>query len=141
AGLVESWRVDGTLSLFAAEHGLEATLVAAGIRTQAIPEIVPSLAKVLHGDVEDGTAEGKLDVKLSVHRSGPSDLGLGRAFGADVRLEGLAYRGAPGGEILAGVESVAVEADRIDLPRGLVHVKSLEITKPRGLARRTESAL
>ncbi len=140
-GLVEHGRVEGELAPFAVEPGFRASLSAENVRTQGLVEIAPALAAKLHGDVERGTLEARLDGKLSVHRSGPTDLGLRRPFGADVRLENLAFRREPGGEILAGVDSIVADADRIDLAKGVVHVRTVEITQPRGLVRRTPTAI
>jgi hypothetical protein len=140
AGLVGSWRVDGHLAPFAPEPSLDAALAADGVRTQGLVELAPPLARFLHGDVDAGTLEGRFDAKLSVHRANPADLGFGRPFSADLRLEGLAFRREPKGEILAGVDSIVADADRIDPARGLVHVRSIEVTRPRGLVRRTPTS-
>jgi hypothetical protein len=135
AGLVDAWRIEGTARPFAEEPGLALTLAANGIRTQGIVDLVPDLAARIHGDVEDGTLEGRVDVRLDVRRSGRADSWLGQPFGAEARLEGLAFRDAPHGEVLAGVDSITVEVERVDRARGLVHVKSVDIQVPRGVAR------
>lgn len=140
-GLVERWKVEGEARPFADAPALAAVLSATGLRTQGLVELVPAAASAIHGDVEHGTLEGKLDLKLSVRRARPSDLGFGRPFGADLRLEGLAYRSEPQGEILAGVDGIEVDADKIDLAQQIAHVKTVEITRPRGLVRRTETAI
>ncbi len=135
AGLVDAWRIEGVARPFAEDPDLTLALAANGVRTQGIVELLPELAGRMRGDIESGTLEGRLDVKLDVRRSRRADSWLVEPFGAEVRLEGLAFRDAPHGEVLAGVDSITAEVERVDRARGLVHVKSVDIQHPRGVAR------
>jgi hypothetical protein len=139
-GLVEKLRVEGSLRPFADDPRLDLTIAAEGIRTQGLVEFDPSLARDRHGDVENGTLEGRLAVQLGVRRREREDFGLDRPFSAEIRLDGLAYRAEPGGDVLAGIDSIAVDVEKVDLEHGLVHVKSVEAAKPRFLARRIGNA-
>ena len=135
-GVVEHGKVHGTIAPFAEEPHFAAALRADGVRTAGVVELVPALASLLQGEVEEGVIEGSLDTVLFVRRARPMELGLSRPFGAEVLLEGLAYRDAPEGRILAGVDEVAIEVKRVDPARGLVHLESIEVSMLRAKARR-----
>ena len=141
AGLLERCRIEGELRPFADEPGIAMTLAGSGVRTQGLLEIAPALAVGLRGDVEAGTLEGKLDATFAVRRGRHGEIGFDRPFGGELRLEGLAYRSEPGGDVLLGVESIVADVAKVDPERGLVHVKTLDVVKPRGLVRRTPDAI
>ncbi len=136
AGVVERWRVHGELAPFAVEPRATAALAAEGVRPAGLLERAPAAAAGLAGELERGTLEGRLEATLLVRRARAAELGLGRPFGAELALAGLALRDAPGGTVLAGVDAVRASVERVDLARGLVHVKELVVERPRGLVRR-----
>lgn len=136
AGVVERWRVHGELAPFAVEPRATAALAALGVRPAGLLERAPAAASGLAGELEHATLEGRLEATLFVRRARAAELGLGRPFGAEIALAGLALRDAPGGTVLAGVDAVRASVERVDLARGLVHVKELVVERPRGLVRR-----
>jgi uncharacterized protein involved in outer membrane biogenesis len=136
-GIVDRAQVDGRLSLFAEEPRLEAQISATGLRTAGVVECLPTLAGKLSGEIEQGELGGRLEAVLTVRRSHPTDLALDRPFGGELRLQDLAYRDAPGGEVLLGVEAVEVLARQIDLQRGVVHLEQIEVRTPRAVLERT----
>jgi hypothetical protein len=135
-GLVEQCRIDGSLRLFGDEPGIDVTLAASGVRTQGLVEIVPSLGERMHGDVEQGTLEGRLDARLDLHHARSGDLGLDRPFGGEAKLDHVAFRAEPDGDVIAGMDAMDVDFATIDLEKNVFHIKQIEITRPGGLARR-----
>ena len=129
-GLVESWELAGSLQPFAAEPRIEARLVADGVRTRGLPEILPELASTIEGNLDAGRLEGALEATLFVRRARPFELGLDRPFGAEALLSELYFRDAPDGAILLGLDGVQIDARRID-PSGLVHLDMIEARTPR----------
>jgi len=140
-GLVASWEVAGHVAPFAAEPTFDAALEASGVRTAGLVEIAPALAGRVTGEVEDGHVAGRLAGTLAVRRARANDLGLSRPFGAELRLEDLAFRDAPGGVVLAGVDGVALEIERVDPKQNRVLVETLDVATPRASLRRSGTKL
>jgi hypothetical protein len=140
-GLIESWRLEGRTTPFAAEPKASAEWELTGVRTAGLVELVPALAQYLNGTVENGHVAGSLEGTLFVRRARPTELGLARPFGAELTLSNVAYRRAPDGEVLAGVERVHAELERVDLAESFVHVKLIEVQRPQGVARRNGMSL
>ena len=141
AGLVERFVLEGNATPFAEQPRAALSLEVEGIRTQGAVELVPSLAGVVSGDVEDGRFSGAVAASFTVRRTRASALGFDRAFGAEIVVSDVAYRDAPDGLVLAGVDRVEIDVERVDLDRGLVHVESLRVNDLRGAVRRDAESL
>jgi Domain of Unknown Function (DUF748) len=139
-GLLERANVEGRMTLFAEEPRIEAELQASGVRTAGLIECLPTLASRMRGEVENGELSGKLEAVLSVRRSHPTDLALDKPFGGELRLTDLAYRAAPGGDVLLGVDAVEIQAKQIDPRRGAVHLEQIAVRTPRARLERTADA-
>jgi hypothetical protein len=140
-GLVGAWSVDGRLAPFATEPTLTVGFEARDVRTAGLVELVPALAEQVSGTVEHGYAAGNLETTLFVRRARSTELGLSRPFGAELVLDGLTYRTEAEGEVLAGIDHVRADVERIDARRGLVHVKTIEVQRPQGVVRRNGMAV
>ncbi len=132
-GLVADWSIAGTASPFAPEPEVALSLAASGVRTAGLAELLPALGAGASGEVEDGVLEGRMRAVFDVRRARPNELGFEHPFGGDVVLEGLALRDGPGGRVVLGLDRLAAELQRVDTAQGLVHVRTLELERPRGV--------
>jgi hypothetical protein len=138
APLIGDFRIGARLAPFAAQPSFELQVLAAGIRGQGLTEVLPALSERIDGaELTDGRFRLDLESHLKVERRGPADLGLGRPFGLDLAIKGLELRNGEAGPVLAGIEELRVEAPRID-PRGGVHIRAIEILKPKGAVERSK---
>ncbi|MFT7671390.1 MAG: hypothetical protein ACI8X5_004108, partial [Planctomycetota bacterium] len=140
-GLVKHWSLSGEITPFASEPRFEAKFEATGVRTTGIIERAPGLEGLLEGEVEEGTFTASATGTLSVRRARPTELGISRPFGAELLIESVEYRDEPNGQILAGVDEVAINAKRIDLANSIFHLDTVEILTPRGKVRRNGMTL
>lgn len=125
---------------FADPATVQVELDAHDVRTQGLAELVPELATLVQGETERGLATSQLAVELDVRRRAPYDLGLDRAFGLDVRLEGTDYFDQPDGRSYAGVDQVLIEG-RVDPGRGIVQLKTVDVRNPHGFVRRDDEGI
>ncbi|MFT5050678.1 MAG: hypothetical protein ACI8QZ_002080 [Chlamydiales bacterium] len=74
-------------------------------------------------------AQATLDLaaRLDLRRRAPTEFDLSRGFGLEMELSNVAYRATPDGEVLAGVESVFLDAPRLGGGSGAVHVAELAV--------------
>jgi len=120
--------VDLELAPFAPdpEVGLELTL--AGLRGQGITELLPGLAAELDGSgLEAGELRARARGILHARRRGPLDFAFPRGFGFELLLEDVELVDGPGGERLAGLEALRVEALKVDPATGDVHLRWVEV--------------
>jgi len=139
---VGDMRVALSLSPFAPTPALELEVDVSGISgpglAQSLPELATSvdLSKLL-----DGHVTGQMTVTCDVARRGPAAFDLSSGIGVTVELTELGMRATRGGELLAGIERVFVDAPRLRPTAGDFPLASVEIVRPTFRARRTAEGL
>ncbi|MCA8943050.1 MAG: DUF748 domain-containing protein [Planctomycetes bacterium] len=112
-----------------------------GLRGAAIQAAIPSAVAGLDlSGIDGGSLRAALEARLEVRRRSPIDLDLGRGFGVEGQLRGFEYRAVADGEVLAGVDSVFVDAPRLG-GRGGQHVREITIDGVRGRIERDAEGL
>ena len=140
--LVASFGAASRISPYAAEPSLEVDFQASGIRGEGLLEAFPALAEKIDGrELADGRVRGRIETTFQVKRRYPADIGFAAPFGMRFNVKGAEFRGGQEGPVLLGLQDLAMEAPRIDPKTGGVHVKSLELTKPAALVRRTKEGV
>jgi hypothetical protein len=140
--LVRAWRLDLEASPWIAEPRLAAEFQAEGIAGGGLASVDPSLPVWIDGTgVADAVATGSLEARVKWKRRSPLDLDLRGGFSGELSVGRLEMRDAPGGEVLAAIDGIDAEIERVDLARGDVRVKTLEIRKPELRAWRGDDGL
>lgn len=129
--LVRHVEIDLTAAPFAEEATFSGTLNAKAISGQGLIDLVPELAGIVDGSsMTDGSLSGKLDARLRVKRSRPTDFDLRRGFEGEVNLSDITYRDAAGAEPVAGVEGISLEGIRVNEAFAGGSVKLMTISNP-----------
>jgi len=128
---VRAWRCDFEAAPWIDEPRFSARFLAEGITGGGLAAIDPSLLVWIDGTaVREGTATGSAEACLRWRRRSPLDLDLRGGFAADVKIGRLELRDAPGGAVLAALDGIDAEIERVDPARGDVRVKTLEVRRP-----------
>ncbi len=142
--LVSSLAVDVALSPFAFEPAVEAALDADGIDGAALASVLPALAGTVDtSEIGRGTFGARLAASVSARRRGPLDFSFANGFGAEVRLEDVSLRDEarpPEEAELFGFDELLVDVAQV-APSGDVHVRAIELARPRGGVARTPEGL
>ena len=140
--LIGAFGAAARISPYAAEPSLEVDFQASGIRGEGLLEAFhPSRRRSTADELADGRVRGRVEATFQVKRRYPADVGFSVPFGMRFHVKGAEFRGGPEGPVLLGLQELAMEAPRIDPKTGGVHVKSVEITKPAALVRRTREGV
>ncbi|MCC6672531.1 MAG: DUF748 domain-containing protein [Planctomycetes bacterium] len=140
--LCDRLELDLRVAPFEGEPELAFALGLHGIRGTRLLEVLPGL----RGEV-DATAlsDGELtvtgDAQVKVRRRSPLRPDFSRGFGLRANLRDLRFRAAPEGEVLAGLDAVRVEVQRVQPAGGGVHVRRIEVDQPRGRVRLDQEGL
>jgi len=125
------------LEPFAREPVASVSVEVRGLHGEGVTLLAPELSQVLDGrELRDGVLTAKLRARLGLGRRSPLDFDLSRGFAADAALESVELREGSGGELLAGLEALELEAERIDPKSGDLLVRSIEARNPRLRVRR-----
>ncbi len=115
-----SGEMDPSLQLQLNLNGLQGTAL-----LEALPEIAESIDPTA---LEKGHFQANLDVSLRPGRSSaPFD--LGRPFGLDARVHGVRLQDGEG-PTLIGLESLQLEATKVDLAGRELRLRSVELERP-----------
>ena len=114
APLLDQVALDLSFAPWQPEVHVAAKLRATGIHGGELGKLMPSLAERIDAStLGDGTAQLDLIADVDLHRRHPTDIDLGRGFGVELELRDIALRATPDGEVLAGIQSITVDAPRI----------------------------
>ena len=139
--LLDALSLDLTAAPWQPDCKITADFEASGLRGERLTEVLPALAEHIDGsELTDGSIRGTAELIVDLHRRTPTDIDFARGFGIDFELRGLEMRATPDGEVLAGVESVVVEAPRI-VPGGDTQISLIDIAGLKGRAHRDERGL
>ncbi|MFG0316004.1 MAG: DUF748 domain-containing protein [Planctomycetota bacterium JB042] len=142
--LVSALAAELTLSPFALEPALEAALDVEGIDGAALESVLPALAETVDAsEIGRGTFAARLAASVSARRRGPLDFSFANGFGAELRVEGVSLRDEarpPEEAELFGFDELRVDVARV-APSGDVHVRAIELVRPRGGVARTSDGL
>ena len=140
--LIEHVRVDAIVSPFARQPNLQIDFAATGVHGEGLTDLVPELkSKINGGSMTDGTVTAHLEAEARFDRKNALDFDVSRGLDLNVLLNNVQYRAVPNGPVLAGVEEVRADSIRIQPVESIVHVKTLEITKPIGLFTQDEAGV
>ncbi|HZU97956.1 MAG TPA: DUF748 domain-containing protein, partial [Planctomycetota bacterium] len=131
------------LAPFAQEPDFALGLAIDGIQGGGITRVLPNLAAKLDGSqLESGRVRADASLQLRTTRRDPLDFSfLSKPFGLELILKGVDVRDGEKGPVLAGVDDVHLDVARIDPKSGEVHVRALEVAKPKGLVRQEADGL
>ncbi|MBN1421423.1 MAG: DUF748 domain-containing protein [Planctomycetes bacterium] len=129
---IESFAVTARAEPFAADPSLAIDIGAGGIRGEGLLAIAPELEELIDGaQLTDGRFHAGIELALKARRRHALDFDLSQGFGLEASVKDVAFREGAEGPVLLGVDEVRADVARID-PAGGVHVKTIEITKPKG---------
>jgi hypothetical protein len=142
APIIGSWSVAMRVAPFAAEPSLQVDVAAQGIHGEGITSVLPALKEKLDGaELKDGRFAAHVEALLKVSRRGSLDIDLARGLGLDFLLKGVEFKDGEAGPVLAGLDELHVDLTKFDPKSGDVHVKAIEIVKPKGLVSRDKDGL
>ncbi len=142
APLIDQIVVDVLITPFARQPSMQVDFLASGVHGRGLTDIVPELKPKVDGaPMENGTIAAHFETDARLDRQSPLDFDFSRAFDLNILLNKVEYRAKPDGPILAGVEEVRSDGIRIDPSASIVHVKTLEITRPIGLLTQDEKGI
>jgi len=134
--------IDIEASPFAPEPDLRIAFEATGIDGRSVADLLPALADRLAGvELIDGRLGFDSTATLHMRRRQPLGFDFSKNFGLELVLENLALTNGADDAVLAGLEELRVDVARIDPLSGDVHVRSIEVVKPRGMIARKEDGL
>jgi hypothetical protein len=108
-------------------------LTAADITGDGVTALVPEIKQYVDGSsLQSGLFHAHADTQFRVNRKGAWEVDLSRGFSTDLDIKDIAFRGAPGGPVLLGLDDIHSDAIHITPTTGDVHIKTLEITNPTG---------
>ncbi|MDB5334157.1 MAG: hypothetical protein JWP03_5308, partial [Phycisphaerales bacterium] len=140
--VVDSVRLTMQVAPFAGQPSMQMDIAGAGVHGDGLLALLPELKPQIDGHgLTDGRFRAHLETQLQIDRIDPLDFGLVRGFDADFVMKGLEYRSEENGPVLAGLEEVRSEGIRVKPATGNVVVKSLEVTKPIGVAVREKDGV
>ena len=135
--IVAEGRLGLTLAPWIPDPELSLEFEANGLRGQGLTEVLPDLAEVLDGsELDGGRLSGALQAVMRIRRRNPTDFDLASGFGFELEVKDVELHDRPGGELLAGVESILVDGRSVRPETGDVHLRSIEINGSKGLARK-----
>ncbi|MEZ5965389.1 MAG: DUF748 domain-containing protein [Planctomycetota bacterium] len=135
--LADGIAVDLTYAPAVREPRVEVQVAARGVRPAGLAAALPGLADRIDPASSTLASLGaKLGVTLRLPTGGLSAFDPNDGFGAEVELTEVAARDAEG-SVLAGVDAVRVDVQRILPASGGVHVKAIEVEQLRGQVQRT----
>lgn len=130
--LIEELAAELSLAPFAPQPNAKGTLSMRGLDGHGVVELLPRLAPAIDtAGLPSGEFDGKFEVVLDARRRGLTRFEFKRGFGVDLLATDLAFRAEPGGEVLLGLESLEVNAPRINAARQEIVVQRIEIVEPR----------
>jgi len=144
---VESIAIETRIAPFAAEPGLDVDFDVSGISGRDLAAALPDLAETIDAsNLTNGRFEGHLETRLKMKRRSPLDFDLAGGFGLDLLARDVAFRNGNGdaaiaNEVLLGFDELFVDVAKVEPATGDVHVRSVEITKPRGRVSREADGL
>ncbi|MEQ8767647.1 MAG: DUF748 domain-containing protein [Planctomycetota bacterium] len=139
--LLEEFEVLTQLSPFADEPHLTMDVQGHGLNGAAITRCFPELADRLDGSgLVDGRFHARFEALLEVFRDGAM-IDWARGFSGELIVSDAAFRDGEDGEILAGVDSVRVELEKVLPDTGQVNIRSVEINTPRGFVVREKDGI
>lgn len=135
-------RLDLRASPLAQEPELELELRLGGLSGAGLLALLPELAATVDGaGLEQGEFRARLAAELRARRRSPLEYDLDAGLGAELVLSEVALRPRPDAPVALGLESLRVDAALVRAARGEVHVREIEIVKPRLHARRSAQGL
>jgi hypothetical protein len=142
APLVDRVLVDAMVSPFARQPNLQVDFSATGVHGNGLTDLAPEYQSELDGgSMDNGVMTARLEAEVKFDRRTPLDFDLSHGFDLAFVLSKFEHRASPGGPVLLGVDEVRADSIRIDPSQSLVHVRTLEITKPAGLLTRDSKGI
>lgn len=130
--LIDELAVDLELSPFAPQPGIKGTLSMRGLDGHGVIELLPQLADAIDSSgLPAGQFDGTFEATLDARRRGLTKFEFKRGFGVDLLVTDLAFRTEPDGEVLLGLNSLELNAPRINTARQEVVIQRIEIVEPR----------
>jgi Domain of Unknown Function (DUF748) len=131
--LVDQFTVDALLSPFARQPGIQLNVLATGVHGNGLTALLPELKPHVDGSqLTNGNFSAHLESLAKLNRRSPIDFDLSHGMDLDFLVKDVQYRATPDGPVLVGLEEMQSEGIRVEPANSLVHVKTLEITKPIG---------
>jgi hypothetical protein len=142
APMIDHVQIDTLVAPFARHPTVQVDFAATGVRGDGLTGLVPELKPKLDGsNLTNGSLTAHLEAEAKLDRRSPIDFDLSHGFDLSFLVDKVYYRGAPDGPVLMGVDEVQSENIRIQPMESIVHVKTLEITKPIGLISQDEAGI
>jgi hypothetical protein len=127
---------------FAGRPVFRATIGGKGLHGEGLTAVGPELKALLDGaELTDGRFKAKVEGLLRVQRHGPLDFNLSNGFGFEIVATGMELKIVDDGPVLAGLDELHIDATKIEPATGGVHVKAIELTKPKGLVTKENDGL
>ncbi len=140
--LVDSFHVGIQASPFASPALLKVAFDVKGISGEGVTRIYPALSETIDGThLTDGRLSGAMELALNATRRGALDFKAMKKFGLDLVVKAMAFRNGENGEVLAGLEELLVDVDEVDMESGDIHIRTVELIKPRALVSKEEDGL
>ncbi len=131
--LVDQLTVDALVSPFARQPGIQLDVAGTGVHGNGLTALAPELKPHIDGSqLTDGNFSAHLESLAKLDRETPIDFDPSHGMDLDFLVKDVQYRATPNGPVLAGLEELQSEGIRIEPASSLVHIKTLEITKPIG---------
>ncbi len=140
--VADQFAVDVKATPFARQKALGLDLTVSGIHGAALTAVAPQLASKIDGEgMTNGQFQASLVAMLKLQTTQPTDFDFSHGGKLDFSLTKTAFRGQPGGPVLAGVGEV--HSDGIVLSPNLssVEFKELEIDNLTARAERKKDGL
>ncbi len=135
-------RMDLVASPLALEPELELALHLGGLSGAGLVALLPELATTLDGaGLERGEFDARLAAELRSRRRSPLEFDLDAGFGAELVLSEVALRPTPDAPVALGLESLRIDAALLRPARGELHLREIEVAKPRLVAKRSADGL
>lgn len=130
--LIDSLAADITFAPFSPEPSVQGVLSMRGLDGSGFIALLPQFADAIDpSGLKSGEFDGTFEAILEARRRGLTNFEFKRGFGIDLLVSDLAFRAAPDGEVLVGLESLEVNAPRINSARQEVIIERIEFVQPR----------
>lgn len=129
------------IAALAAEPNLQGALRLSGLDTTALLAVLPQLQQRFAAEMTAGELSARFRAQIDLRRRRALQFDLTRPLALTARVEAVQLRQSAGGPLLAGVDSIDIDAPRIDPQSGSVLVRSIDIATPALHAHRDQDGL
>lgn len=135
APIVSRVNVGIKLAVGAIEPELDLDIDVLGIHGDQMVRFIPNSEDLFAKAMTDGRFSTRVELVLRTGRRNPEDFDLSRGLGGELMVTKAHLRDRPGGPVILGLDALEVQLHSITPSFDRIHIRSVEVVKPRLHAR------